>query len=321
MNESKRGLSRRRLLALTGACGAGLLFDRARLFAFETELVAEEPWAGIAKLAPNVWAVASTPVKSSDWTTGCNGGIVAGSDRVLAVESFLRPEGARWVARIARELTGRRPTDVLITHFHGDHSNGLQGYAEGGERPRVWMTLKTRALIREADGAREDGVDEARREMLEESSIVSPEGVTEIDLGGRAVELHPRRGHTPSDVTVELAEPSVVFFGDLLWNGFFPNYRDTIPTPFAESIRATRRDRDTIYVPGHGALADHRAVDLCLTLVESVEAAARDAFERGVSAGDAAKEFRLPEVVSDWILFNERYFEVAITSWYKELGK
>jgi glyoxylase-like metal-dependent hydrolase (beta-lactamase superfamily II) len=118
------------------------------------------------------------------------------------------------------------------------------------------MTRKTRDLIREADGAREDGVDEVRREMLDEASIVPPGGVTEIDLGERTVELHPRRGHTPSDVTVEPAEPSIVFFGDL----------------------------------------------------------------RGVSAGDAAKGFRLPEAVSDWVLFNDRYFEVAMTAWYRELG-
>ncbi len=156
--------------------------------------------------------------------------------------------------------------------------------------------------------------------MVDTASILSEESVTELDLGGRTVRFHPRGGHTASDVTAELDDPSVVFCGDLVWNGFFPNYRDTIPTPFAESIRALRREQPTQYVSGHGSLADERAVELLLTLVDAVEAAARDAWEKGVPAADAAGAFRLPDPVSEWVLFNERYFEVAIGAWHAELG-
>jgi glyoxylase-like metal-dependent hydrolase (beta-lactamase superfamily II) len=182
------------------------------------------------------------------------------------------------------------------------------------------MTETTRDLVREEDAAREGEVDEAREEMLARASLVPPGEVTELDLGGSVVELHPRAGHTQSDITVELAAPSIVFFGDLLWNGFFPNYRDTIPTRFAASIRAARRSRKTAYVPGHGALADDQAVELCLALVDSIERAARAAFEKGVPTTEAAKIYTLPESVANWVLFNERYFKVAIDSWHKELG-
>ena len=321
MTERPTHLSRRRFLTLTGACGAGLALGPLRLGATPLgELVAEEPWGGIVALSDGVWAVASTPIKSSDWTTGSNGGIVAGSDRVLAIESFVSAAGASWVAAQARQLAGRRPTDVLVTHYHGDHSNGLAGYAEGDDLPRVWMTETTRDLVVEADQQRDAPEDPVRRQMLATATLLAPDKVTELDLGGRTLRLHPRSGHTASDVTVELEDPSIVFFGDLLWNGFFPNYRDTLPTAFAASIRAVRRDRETLYVPGHGALANDDALGLCLTLIDSVEAAARSAFERGISAAEAAKAFHLPDSVSDWILFNERYFEVAIGAWHKELG-
>jgi glyoxylase-like metal-dependent hydrolase (beta-lactamase superfamily II) len=322
MTRRTADLSRRRFLALSGLGGTCLLVGRpGPVFGESQSLVAEEPWACIVELGASVWAVASTPTKSSNWTTGCNGGIVAGSERVLTVEGFLRPEGASWVDRIAEELSGRRPTDVLVTHYHGDHASGLEGYAERGDPPRIWMTETTRELIRQDDSSREGGVSEVRLRMLADASIVPSEGVTEVDLGGRTVQLHPRSGHTRSDVTVEVEEPSVVFFGDLLWNGFFPNYRDTIPTPFAASVRATRRARQTQYVPGHGALADDHAVGLLLTLIDSIEEAARSAFEQGIPAADAAAEFQLPAAVSDWVLFNPRYFEVAIGAWHKELGE
>jgi glyoxylase-like metal-dependent hydrolase (beta-lactamase superfamily II) len=314
-------LSRRRFLSLSAAGSAGLALGLPRLArGVETTLAVEEPWAGFATLGEGIWAVASTPVESGDWRTGCNGGLVAGSERVLAIESFASTEGAAWVASQAAELTGHRPTDLLVTHFHGDHTSGLAGFAAMGEAPRLWLTEKTRALIRESDAQRDAPDDPARVLMLEEAILLAEDGPTELELGGRAVRFVPRRGHTPSDVTVELDEPSLVFFGDLLWNGIFPNYRDTIPTPFAASVRSTRRERQTTYVPGHGVLADDRAVGLLLVLIDSVEAAARAAFEKGIPAAEAAAGYALPAEVSDWILFNPRYPEVAIGAWLEELG-
>jgi len=38
---------------------------------------------------------------------------------------------------------------------------------------------------------------------------------TEVDLGDRSLIIVPRRGHTASDVTIEISDPSVVFCGDL----------------------------------------------------------------------------------------------------------
>jgi len=60
-------------------------------------------------------------------------------------------------------------------------------------------------------------------------------------------------------------------------------------------------------------------VDTLLTLVESVEKAARQAHTKGVPVEAAAAEFQLPEAVADWILFNPKYFEVAFKAWYLEL--
>jgi glyoxylase-like metal-dependent hydrolase (beta-lactamase superfamily II) len=284
------------------------------------KIVADEPWARIEQLSEGVWAVVSTPLAKNDWTTLCNGGIIAGRDRVVAVEGYGREAGAKWVAEQARELTGRWPTDVVVTHYHGDHANGLAGYGSEDERPQVWLTAKTLDLIRNDDIRRELPPLSVRAEMLDSAHILDPEQSTDLDLGGLTITLHPRLGHTASDVTIELDEPSVVFFGDLLWNRIFPNFRDTIPTAFSQSIRATLRERETIYVPGHGPRPEPGEIESYLDLVDEIEAAGRRSFDKGVSAAEAAMDFELPASVSDWHLFNDNYFEVAIRAWHKELS-
>ena len=285
-----------------------------------SKIVANEAWGRIEQLAEGIWAVVSTPLANNDWTTLCNGGIIAGRDRVVTIEGYAKPAGAKWVAERARDLTGRWPTDVVVTHYHGDHTNGLSGYGAEEERPQVWLTAKTLELVREGDIRRELPPVSVRAEMLEGARILDPEQSTELDLGGLSISLHPRRGHTASDVTIELDEPSVVFFGDLLWNRLFPNYRDTIPTALSQSIRTGLRERETSYIPGHGPRPEPGELESYLNLVDEIEAVGRRSFEKGVSPAEAAADFKLPESVSDWTLFNDSYFEVAIRAWNKELG-
>ena len=318
-----RGLDRRAFISATAmaAAQASIFNFGARAWAQQgSRVVAEEPWGRIEKLSAGVWAVVSTPLAARDFTTICNGGILAGEDRVLVVESFGSPEGARWVSGQAKTLTGREPTDVVITHYHGDHANGIEGFHATDQAPRIWRTAKTLELIEEADRARDDEVDEVRKQMLQEGPTIASGDVTTLDLGDREVRIHPRIGHTPSDVTIEIDDPAISFCGDLVWSGFFPNYRDTIPSEFAKSLRDLRRDDTTLYVSGHGEVADLATVDMLIEIVDSIGEVARRGHAKGIPAADAAAQFELPREAESWVLFNPSYFEVAMNAWYRELG-
>ena len=300
---------------------AGFKGSAARaLTGSETKIVAEQSWGRIEEIGDGVWAIVSTPWVERDFTTICNGGIVAGDQRVLIVESFGSPDGAGWVSSQAQELTGRRPTDVVLTHFHGDHANGVEGLASDAFAPTIWRTEKTLELIEDADRDRDIEARQTREQMLAEGNTIGVSDSTTLDLGGRLVEIHPRAGHTPSDVTVELVEPAVTFCGDLVWNQFFPNYRDTLPTEFAKSLRDLRRDDSTLYVGGHGPISDLSAVDLLIDLVDDIGEFAVGAHAKGLDAAAAAAQYKLPEATASWTLFNPSYFEVAIKAWYRELG-
>jgi glyoxylase-like metal-dependent hydrolase (beta-lactamase superfamily II) len=324
------GVSRREFLAQSGSCAAHLALaasvmpHAARTLWANAPLgvvVAREPFGNLERVADGVWALISTPL-AGDRTTLSNGGIIAGRNGVLAIEGFNQPAGAQWLAGKARELTGKWPTHVALTHYHADHANGVAGYlsgADSGAKPVVRSTARTRDLVVERNL---QPPDPARVAAVKEAVVLSSTEATTLDLGGRSVRIVPRAGHTDSDVSLELDDPSIVFCGDLVWNGMFPNFVDAVPTRLAASVRAIRRARDTTYVPGHGALAKAADYDRYVAMLGEVESAARKAFAAGVSATDAGTAFTMPPSVGEWALFtpaSKAFYQRAFEAWYKEL--
>jgi len=274
-------------------------------------VVASEPWGRLERVAEGIWALVSTPLQ--DRTTLCNGGIIAGSSGVAVVESFGSDAGARWMAQQALELTGSRPTHLILTHYHGDHSGGLRGASEEGD-PEIVTTPVTRELIEERNA--DPPVD-----VLVDARLVSGGQVWELDLGGgRYLQVVPRLGHTDSDLTVEVLDPEVVFCGDLVWNGMFPNYVDAIPSRLSRAVRLVRALGAETYVPGHGSVANAAEMDTYVDLLDHVESASRRAIEQGMSAEEAGAEYSIPDSMGEWMLFNPQYFERAIGAWMRELA-
>ena len=142
-----------------------------------------------------------------------------------------------------------------------------------------------------------------------------------FDLGDRVATVQPRRGHTASDLTVEVdGGEGPVWCGDLVWNAMFPNYMDAIPSRLSRSVRALRGLPAAIFVPGHGPLADAGAMARYIDVIDSVEAAARRAINGGRTAQEAAEEYEVPEELGDWSLFNPAYYQRAIEAWMRELA-
>lgn len=270
---------------------------------------AAEPWGTLESLGGDVWAMLSTPL--ADRTTLCNGGLVAGRDGVLMVEAFGTDAGARWMRERARDLTRREPTQVLLTHYHGDHTAGLPGAREAGAE--LWCTARTRDDVLERN-------QNPPVQLLSDAKLVPEAGEQVIDLGGRRVRLLALDGHTASDVVAVVEDAGVVFTGDLVWYGMFPNFVDARPSRLTQSVRRLRALDARVYVSGHGLKTDADGVDAFVGLLDIVERAARDAHASGRSAVDAAADFRMPAAMADWTLFSPRYFERAIGAWLKELA-
>jgi cyclase len=316
--DSRAEITRREFVGRASSCAMhmGLMAAASplplrRLWARQSRfpVVASEPWGRLERLADGVWALVSTPL--DDRATLCNGGIVAGRAGVVVLEGFATDAGATWMHDQATQLAGRPPTQVVLTHYHSDHTAGLRGVASGSG-VQVLATGVTRDLTEERNRG-------APREIWDGIVVLDSRRPTEIDLGDRSLIVVPHRGHTPSDITVELPDASVVFCGDLVWNAMFPNYVDALPARLSSEVRLLRALQPSIYVPGHGPLATAADLDAYIDLLDDVERAARAALERGMSAEDAGAAYHLPVGLEGWVLFDPRYFASAIGKWMEEL--
>ena len=335
--------TRRDFLRIGSACAAHLAL-MARPFSLAAReiwsrqargpVVARESFARLEEVGEGLWALISTPL-GGDYTTVANGGILAGRTGVLVVEAFQTPQGARWMAERARELTGRWPTHVLVTHYHSDHSRGVEGYflddgeayagvggeseaTSGGQEascPSVHVTEATRSLT--VGGLPADSPGSLRQRWADVVLLPGEEPST-IDLGERIVTVGPRRGHTASDVTVELPGERVIWCGDLVWNGMFPNYMDSVPSQLSTAVRRIRSGSWTTFIPGHGPTADPADLDRYASVLEGVEDTARQARQEGWTAEEAAGRHEIPHALGEWTLFNPSYVQRAVEAWLTE---
>ena len=340
--DCSHGISRRRFMTRSARCAsAGIAAGCASYIAAMTPLVpgrarrlwaqsagggagrdgrtvAQTPFARIEQVGEGMYAIISTPM-DGDFTTVCNGGIAAGPSRTVVVESFATPDGARWAAEQARALTGRWPDQVVVSHHHGDHSAGVTGFdedADAAQQPALRATATMRDLVRGSAGR-----DEATMARWADAVVLPADEPVEIDLGDRVLTVTPRRGHTDSDVTVEVdGGEGPVWCGDLVWNAMFPNYMDATPSRLSRAVRAIGALPATTFVPGHGPLTDSGAFSRYIALIDSVEEAARDAWRSGLKADEAAAAYAVPEELGEWISFNPSFHLRAFQSWLGELG-
>lgn len=328
-------INRRRFLTRSSSVAAAMLVSNhfaSRSASAQSHrfgpIVEEKPFGRLQEVGKGVWAVVSTPLNSQGEfehaQTLCNGGFIAGEEKVLAIDAFLQPAGAHWMAEHAARLTGKRPTDVIVTHYHADHSGGLAGYQLGDQGPEIIATETTRQLINERYGVGRPQEGEpfakpATRVVGPTQILLDETKPVKLDLGGRSVTIEPLSGHTPSDIAIHLDDLPIIFAGDLVWYGLFHNYVDAIPSQLRTSVEKLLKDPQKLIITGHGEIGMASELNHYLELLNLVEDQAKAAHQAGKTAAEGAMDFSIPASMGEWILFNPRYYETAFNAWYREL--
>ena len=135
------------------------------------------------------------------------------------------------------------------------------------------------------------------------------------DKDAHLIEVGP--AHTRGDVIVHVPSDRVVFSGDILFIGSHPIlWEGPVENWIAACDRILALDVDTI-VPGHGPVTDKAGVRLVKEYWVYLLAEARDRFEAGMSAHEAARDIAL-DGFSGWL--DAERVAVNVDTIYRDLS-
>jgi cyclase len=225
-----------------------------------------------------------------------NTGFLAGRDGVISVDATSTERRTRAYLDAIATVTDRPVRTLVNTHHHGDHTHG--NYLFGG------ATIVGHERCREA---------------ILGTPAPPPAGVwTDVDWG--PLELAPpfltytdgvtlwsddlrcevryvgTPAHTTNDSIVHIPERSVVFAGDLLFNGGTPFALMGSVSGWIEVLETVLRPLGArTLVPGHGPVCGPEVIDDVLAYLRFVQRTAREAKAEGLSPLQAARAVDLSE--------------------------
>jgi cyclase len=262
---------------------------------------------GMHEVAEGVWAYLQ-PDGGWGWS---NAGLITDDDRSLLVDTLFDLKLTGEMLDVMRRTTpAANRIDALVnTHANGDHWFG-NSLVEGAE---IVASASAAAEMLELPPGRFAQLMKAAPDMGKTGAFLARvfgpfdfDGIEaafptrtftgELDLAVgerrlRLIEVGP--AHTAGDVVVHLPDEGVVFTGDILFHGGHPI---VWAGPVSNWIAACDRIlalKPVVVVPGHGPLAGPAAVADLKGYFEHLTVEARQRFDAGMSAADAAHDIDL----------------------------
>ncbi len=245
--------------------------------------------ARLQEVADGIYAY--TQPDGSWWIN--NTGFLAGRRGVVSVDACSTERRTRAYLDAITSVTSQPVRTLINTHHHGDHTFGNYLFA----------------------GATIVAHEKCRQEMLAFGPPGRAPFWTEDDWGG--IELEPpfltyetqvrvyvddiecevrhvgSPAHTTNDSIVWVPDRSLLFSGDLLFNGGTPFLLMGSVAGAIDVLEELKQLPATTIVPGHGGVSGPELIDDVLGYLRFVLAGARTARDAGLSPLDAARELDL----------------------------
>lgn len=273
---------------------------------------------------------------------GSNTGLIDLGDRTLVFDAFATPQAGRDLLEACLQLTGRKPAQVVVSHFHADHWGGLQAFAgspiQSTHATREWMVPEIEEmLVEKRDPSRlEKQLEETNTRLVSESDqakrhslqrdiahlrhnlealpFLEPslpdqtfDGKIVYHGSQRSVELVATgKGHTQSDCVLLLPQDSVAFIGDL---GFFqtqPFMASCSPADWLSLLDEMNDWEIETFVPGHGPLGGKADLVQEAAYIRALEDMVGGVVQAGGSLEEALR-ISLPEPFRAWQAVGSRF--------------
>jgi cyclase len=224
-----------------------------------------------------------------------NTGFLVGTTGITSIDTCSTERRTRDYLTAIAGVSSRPVRTVVTTHHHGDHTNGniflpeatILGHERCREAMLNWTGHPPPALFGNVDWGAAEPV----------PPFVTFADHLDLWVDDLRVELHyiGQPAHTVGDVVAWIPDRSVLFAGDLLFNGGTPF---VLMGSVAGSLAATeqlRRFGANTVVPGHGPVGGAEMIDRVAAYLSFVQETARAAKAAGLSPLDAARQTDLGE--------------------------
>jgi glyoxylase-like metal-dependent hydrolase (beta-lactamase superfamily II) len=229
-----------------------------------------------------------------------NAAAVVVGDFVVVVDVGMRPYASR-LFRAALEEGFQRPVKfVCVTHYHADHTFGLQAFKDAtvfASRQIVDTLAQSPDWSPEAR-ARWKQDDPEGGEWLDEVEFVQPQLLFQqaLDIvgGDDLVEFYHSGGHTSCSVYGYYPREKVLLAGDLIFAGRFPFAGDasTDPETWMSTLRTWLELDIEQVIPGHGPVSGKDEIAKQLEFLEILK---RNTLQ-AIKAGGGHRDIVMPTV-------------------------
>ena len=225
-----------------------------------------------------------------------NTGFLAGRNGVISIDATSTERRTRAYLDAIKTVTGKPVRTLVNTHHHGDHTHG--NYLMSGAT--IVGHERCREGILNTPMPPPPGIwSEVDWGHLEPAPpfLTYTEGITLWSDDLRCdVRYVGTPAHTTNDSIVVIGERSVVFAGDLLFNGGTPFALQGSVSGWIEVLETVLRPLGArTLVPGHGPVCGPEVIEDMLAYLRFVQQVARQAKAAGLSPLEAARATDLGE--------------------------
>ena len=237
-----------------------------------------------------------------------NAGFVVTGDGVVVVDALGSPALVNELIAEIRRVTAEPIRCLIVTHFHADHSYGLQAFKAAGAailaHPAAKEYLNSDTAQRRLEASRLEmapWINADTRLLPSDGWLDATETTLRVGRMGFIIR-HVGPAHTPEDLVVFVPQRSMLFAGDLVFRGRIPFVGQADSRQWIASLSRLIDFKPALLIPGHGPVSDSPLADLQLTrdyLVHlrktMAEAAANlEPWEEAYAKADWSRFERLP---------------------------
>jgi cyclase len=249
--------------------------------------------ASVAAQQQDFSKVEIKPTKLADglyMLTGAGGNMAlsVGEDAVFLVDDQYAPLTERIKAAIAA-ITDKPVRFVLNTHWHFDHTGGNENLGQSGVLIVAHDNVRKRMSVEQFIKDFNVKVPASPKAAL---PIITFSETTTFHLNGEEIQaVHVSPAHTDGDSFVQYRKANVLHMGDTFFNGGYPFFDMSSGGSIEGMIGAAEKalslcNPSTKIIPGHGPLADRKALESYLAMLKT----SRDRIKSLVSAGKTLDE-------------------------------